>query len=231
MIGARVWRSSKFRALKNTDARLLYLYLHTCTHGNSAGCFHISPTLIAAEAGVEGVDEALTDLEDVGLILRDPSEDLVQLRSFFAFNVPHSRKQLAGPLAVLEALPRGRLRDAVSGELAVAVHEKALTFSGDHDARGAFMHHAAELMRGGGISSVNRGDIALSDAQRIALSEDLLIALSIQGHGKDQGKDQDHGEDHGEDQDHGEGAKSAQKPDQDIQDTISELQKKAGASK
>ena len=96
MIGSRVWRSEKFRKLGGTDPKLLYLYLHSCSHGNSAGCFHISPTLIAAETGIANVEACLADLDRVGLIYRDPAEDLVQIRAFFAFNMPASRKQLAG---------------------------------------------------------------------------------------------------------------------------------------
>lgn len=230
MIGSRVWRSKKFRDLGGTDSKLLYLYLHSCSHGNSAGCFHISPTLIAAETGIENVESCLQDLARVGLILRDPSEDLVQIRSFFAFNMPSSRKQLAGPLTILEGLPRGDLRDAVCAELALAVHEKATGFPKDHDAYGVFMHHAADLMKQGGIKAIETGLVEVDDDLRITLSETLLIGLSIQRKRKRprNGKDHDHGEDHGEDQDHGEGVQGERGS---IQDEIAALRKRAAQAK
>lgn len=181
IIGSRVWRSEKFRALTTIEARLLYLYLHSSTHGNSAGCFHISPNLIAADTrlDVDAIERGLDDLEAVGLIRRDPREELIQITGFFTFNMPASRKQLAGPLNVIESLPKGQCRDAVCAELAVALYQRSLTFSAEHDATGAFQQRAADLLENGGKKAIERGDLELDDDLRIGLSKDLLINLSI----------------------------------------------------
>lgn len=229
MIGSRVWRSSKFRALSGIEPRLLYLYLHTSAHGNSAGCFHISPTLIASETGIADVDAALADLERVGLIRRDSAEDLVQITAFFTFNMPASRKQLAGPLTIIDSLPRGEILNAVKAELAIALFEKASAWEPKVEARGAFFHEASVLMKSGGIEAIEDGLVEAGDDLRIALSEALLIGLSIQRKRKRSrnGKDHDHGKDHGDDQDHGEGVQGERG---DIQAEIDELRKRAGRS-
>lgn len=238
MIGSRVWRSSKFRALDSIEARLVYLYLHTSAHGNSAGCFHISPALIAAESKVSDVEAALAELERVGLIRRDPSEDLVQIVAFFTFNMPSSRKQLAGPLAILEAIPRGPVLNALRAELAVALYTRAQEWEPTVEARGVFLNEAAKLIKAGGGTAIETGSVEVEDDILIALSEALLIdlsnGLSIQKKRKRNGKDHDHGKDHGEDQDHGEdhgegvqGERFKKKSPEDIQATIDALGAKA----
>lgn len=210
VIGSRVWRSSKFRNLHSIEARLLYLYLHTSAHGNSAGCFHISPTLIAAETGITDVEGSLSDLECVGLIRRDSTEDLVQIAAFFTFNMPSSRKQLAGPLSVIAALPKGPVLNCACAELAIGLFLKAEEWDVKVEARGAFLHEAATLLKNGGKEAIISGVVEVDNDLKIALSKDLLIDLSnglpiertrtISHQDQDHGHGQDHGQDQYQDQ-------------------------------
>lgn len=200
IISSRVWRSEKFRSLTSETARICYLYLHTCSHGNSTGCFHVSQTMIASEAMIEasGVEAALLECENVGLIRYDETEDLVQICNFFRHNTPASRKQLAGPIAMLENLPAGRLLDACKAELAIALHGRASAWERNVEARPVFMDTASRLMKSGGKRAVESGEIDLEIDHAIDLSEALLIDLAIV---KETITDHDHGtittDDHG----------------------------------
>lgn len=244
MISTRVWRSTKFSALEGPTARLVYLYLHTSQNANSAGCFMCVPEIIAKDVRCTA-DEAiaaLDDLERVGLIRRDADEHLVQITNFFMINSPTSRKQLAGPMFILDELPRVPVVKCARAELAIDIYQRAKNWNADVEARGVFMQTAADLLAD--IDADIQHRIGLSIALSIELSEALLIGLSTKGEGNGHGKLEDHGdgEDHGEDQDHGEGVQGervrdgrlasapdgARRPDPETAQTIAELRARAG---
>ena len=189
LIGSSIWRSRRFRSLSTDTARLTYFYLHTSTHGNSAGCFVLPPELAALELRRDAADirEAIEELRDVELIRYDPDEELVQIIGFFRFNSPSSRKQLAGPLRVIrEALPRSPVRDAAACDLIVAMYQRAMGWDPKIEARGAFLHDAASLVQELHLNdTLTSPEIGLPNDLLIGLSEALLIDLAIQGHYQD----------------------------------------------
>ena len=46
-VSPNLWSSRKFRGLPDDQCRLLYLYLLTCKHANSCGCFELPVAYIA----------------------------------------------------------------------------------------------------------------------------------------------------------------------------------------
>ncbi len=217
IVASSVWRSRKFRSLETNAARLAYFYLHTTTHGNSAGVFVLPPEMAALEMKIPGdeVRSAYRELAEVELIRYDPAEELVQIVNFYRFNGITSRKHLAGPLRVIHSLPQSPVRSSAALELVLAIFERARAWDKTVEARGPFMQEAANLVR---IFDLMHLIIALPIELQIALSDDLLIALPIQGKGKDHGQYQDHGQYHGQDHDHGQDHRNGGKADRALAD-------------
>lgn len=126
IISSSIWRSKRFRQLHNDLARLVYLYLHTTTHGNSAGAFVLPPEMAALELKVpaEGVRAAFVNLAEARLIRYDPEEELIQIINFFRFNAISSRKHLQGPVRIIQALPYSPVRDCAACDLVLAIFER-----------------------------------------------------------------------------------------------------------
>lgn len=245
IVASSVWRSRKFRSLESNVARLTYFYLHTTTHGNSAGAFVLPPEMAALEMKVpsDDVRAAYCELHDVELVRYDAAEELVQIVNFYKFNGISSRKHLAGPLRVINSLPQSPVRSSAALELMLAIFDRAKGWDKSVDARGPFLQEAANLVKTHDLIPLI---IDLPIDLQIALSDDLLIALPIQRKRKEHGKDQDHGDGKDQDQDHGqdhrnggkvdraqpeprlEGSRSARSVPEDIQRTISDLGKKKG---
>ena len=192
MVASSVWRSRKFRGLRTDTARLTYFYLHTTTHGNSAGVFVLPPEMAAVEMRVDAdaIRDSFAELREVQLIRYDPGEELVQIRNFFRFNVITSRKHLAGPLRVIRSMPKCEVTQAAACDLVVAIHDRAKGWDRTVDARGPFMQEAATLVREMHLERMLCSpEIGLPIALQIALSDDLLITLPIQGNGNGEGND------------------------------------------
>lgn len=126
LISCSIWRSRRFRALASDAARLVYLYLHTTTHGNSVGTFVLPPEMAALDLKISAdqVREAYVELAQVGLTRYDHEEELVQIRDFFRFNAISSRKHLQGPLRVIHALPQSPVRDCAACDLVLAIFDR-----------------------------------------------------------------------------------------------------------
>lgn len=177
-------RSERWRRLQSDNARVTYLLLQSSQFGNSAGCFVMPPELFAADnqRDPSDVSDAFDELEQVNLIRQDRAEKIIQLVGFYKANAVSSRKHLAGPLRILtEQLPRSAVVDAACCELAAHLVEKSLGWSPDHDARGAFLQTARDLIERFDLSTLMVSDtIGLSKALLETLSETLLIPLPIQ---------------------------------------------------
>lgn len=119
IIGGSIWKSKRFRQLETDLSRLTYLYLHTTSYGNSAGAFVLPPEMTALDLKVspDTVRGAYLELAQVNLIRYDPDEELLQIANFFRFNPISSRKHLAGPTRILDALPESPVRAIAVAEL------------------------------------------------------------------------------------------------------------------
>lgn len=98
-VSPKLWRSKKFRLLHGSAERLLYFYLLTCPHSNSAGVYHMPQSYISADLGWEDdiTQGHMTRLIDVGLIEYDHEEEAVMITNWFrAANAPTNPRHLAG---------------------------------------------------------------------------------------------------------------------------------------
>lgn len=126
IISSSIWRSRRFRQLTTDAARLTYLYLHTTTHGNSAGAFVMPPEMAALEMKVpsDKIQDAFMELAASRLIRYDPDEELIQIANFFKFNSISSRKHLQGPVRIIRSLPKSPVRDCAACDLILAMFER-----------------------------------------------------------------------------------------------------------
>ena len=105
-ISTSIWNSRKFASIGDSD-RLLYLYLHTCPHVNSVGCFVLKSGYATADMGwsEEAYRKGIETLSDAGLIGFEASENLIRLVNFARFdpftNVNHAK----GAIKIALALP------------------------------------------------------------------------------------------------------------------------------
>lgn len=111
-VSPSVWRSKKFRKLADDTAKLVYLYLLTCPHGNSAGCFDLDPAYACTDLGVDekAYRKAINSLCKVGLIEFDEEENTVFLINWTTFNEPTNPKHAIGLLAKLDGASSTRLK-------------------------------------------------------------------------------------------------------------------------
>jgi hypothetical protein len=200
IISSSIWRSRRFRQLTTDLARLTYLYLHTTTHGNSAGAFVLPPEMAALELKVpsEDVRAAFNELAEVRLIRYDPEEELIQIVNFFRFNAISSRKHLQGPVRIIQALPHSWVRDTAACDLILAMFERREEWKEkaqrlrlsenrtDHteaakiiEAMSGFDQTAADLVKELRLEKTFASEqMGLEQAFISRMSEALLIALS-----------------------------------------------------
>ena len=102
-VSQTVWKSKKFRNLPDDDSRFMYLYILTCPHSNSAGCFDLPPSYAAADMRWEEdrVLAALNNLSEAALIRFDRRENTVMVENWFEFNSPANPKHAVGMLSQL----------------------------------------------------------------------------------------------------------------------------------
>lgn len=125
-VSPTVWRSKKFRGLPSLEARHVYLYLLTCPHANSAGCFDIHPLYAAADIGIteEQFREAIDTLSKAGLIEWDAEENTVLIGNWVEFNGPQNQKHALGILSQLAQVSSGTLRAKAFQELRAEICRK-----------------------------------------------------------------------------------------------------------
>ena len=105
-ISTSIWNSRKFGKVPD-DARLLYLYLHTCPHVNSVGCFVLKDGYATADLGwsVERYLEALDSLSKAFLVGFDRGENLVRVVNFLKFDPFTNPKHAQGAVKLALGLP------------------------------------------------------------------------------------------------------------------------------
>jgi hypothetical protein len=125
-VSPTVWRSKKFRSLSNIEARHVYLYLLTCPHGNSAGCFDLHPMYACADLGMTEIQYAdcIDSLSKAGLIEWDAEENTVLITNWLEFNEPSNAKHAAGILSQLGQASSETLKKKAFQELRACIVEK-----------------------------------------------------------------------------------------------------------
>ena len=102
-----LWTSQKFMALGCDRAKLLYLYIHTCPHANSIGCFRLLKGYISADPGWEdsAIDRAIDRAINTGLIGWNETENIILITRFLEFSPITNRKHATGAIKLAMALP------------------------------------------------------------------------------------------------------------------------------
>lgn len=124
-ISCSIWRSRKFTGLPNDEARYLYLYLHTCPHVNSLGCFVLPEGYALADlkwTDPKAFRKGIETLCEAGLIGFQEDESVVRIVDFLKHSPFTNPNHAAGALAVLDKIPDGPEKDCVIRDLSVMKH-------------------------------------------------------------------------------------------------------------
>ena len=105
-ISTKIWNSKKFGKVSD-DAKLLYLYLHTCTHVNSIGCFLLKEGYATADMKWENdrYKKAIDSLCKAYLVSFDRDESIVRIINFFTFDPFTNPKHAQGSIKIALSLP------------------------------------------------------------------------------------------------------------------------------
>ena len=119
-ISPKLWRSPRFRSLESGDARLLYLYVLTCEHQSSAGCFRLPGAYAASDLGwTEGrLSEAREALTKAALLVHDAGTDEYFVPRWFKHNPACNAKHKQGIERLISELDSDHVREAAESEYA-----------------------------------------------------------------------------------------------------------------
>lgn len=104
------WQNPKVKKLSD-GGRSLLLYMLTCPHGNSVGCFVLPDGYICAdlEWPSERVSEHVRELVSKGFIERDENTSLTRVLGWWGHNTIENGNVAKAALKALRLLPRGRI--------------------------------------------------------------------------------------------------------------------------
>lgn len=107
LISKTIWHSKRFRSLKDPLAKLVYHYLHTNDHRNSAGCYELRRGYASYDLDIslEDYDRAMHSAIDSGLVAYDAEREIVLIYGFFRFNPITNSKHEAGARKCIMRLP------------------------------------------------------------------------------------------------------------------------------
>lgn len=122
-VSPKVWRSPRFRGLQNEQAKLFYLYLLTCEHQSSAGCFRLPDAYAAADLAWSEVDltAAREACIDAGLLVHDPETEEYFVLRWFKHNPSTNGKHRKGIERLISDLDSDHVREAAEAEFIESV--------------------------------------------------------------------------------------------------------------
>lgn len=117
MVSPSIWNSRRFAKLTN-ESKLLQLYLITCGHQNSCGCFALPDLYACADLGWElpQYQSARQELIDAGLIAYGPEKSFVFVRNWFKHCSPANEKHKIGTLRLVSEIKDEAVRSEVVEE-------------------------------------------------------------------------------------------------------------------
>lgn len=135
-IGTSVWDSEKFLSLKSDAARLGYLYLIACPHGNSVGVFRLPVSYFAADRRMDltTASAVMDDMEDVGLIERGRDDQIRIVKWFWnetGANSPSTGTFFCKALADARLVKPGTLRTRAIVEMVFSTLTRAEAWNPD----------------------------------------------------------------------------------------------------
>lgn len=121
-----IWNSTKFNRLKCDRAKLAYLYMLTCPHSNSSGCYTLKVGYAAADLSweFEAISKAIETLSEVGLIEFDKASETVRIVNWVTFNPPTNAKHALGILGHLKSATSRRLKLKSLQEFSACIEAK-----------------------------------------------------------------------------------------------------------
>lgn len=121
-VSPKIWRNRAFKALPTDEARLLMLYLTTCEHQNSAGCFRLPEGYALDDLGwsADQYRGGLSALTDSGLVMIDPETCEVFVCGWFETNSAMNKKHALGVERAIGGIESDTLREAAEREFEIS---------------------------------------------------------------------------------------------------------------
>ena len=112
-VSPTVWQSRRFQGLPSDDRKLLYFYLLTGPHNNSAGCFFLPEGYAVHDLGwsQDCYDAALQSLVAAQMVDHDPKNQVVLIERWFRHNPPMNPSHRKGTIGQIEKVKSDRLRE------------------------------------------------------------------------------------------------------------------------
>ena len=109
-IDPRIWNDVKFRSLGH-DAQYIFMYLLTSPHSTAWGAYVIDDLYIQADTGMSAkrVSESVSELLDLGLILRCKKTRLICFPNWFKFNRPENERSAKACLNGILSMPKSKV--------------------------------------------------------------------------------------------------------------------------
>ena len=106
----RIWHDEAVQNLSPT-AKLLFMYLLTCPHGNALGCFVLKRGYATDDIGIdaETFGRDFAELQQRGLVAYDPETHLLLIPNYLKHNPITHRNQATGAIKRLDELPTSPL--------------------------------------------------------------------------------------------------------------------------
>lgn len=130
-----LWDSEKFNKLMledgepDDDARLLYLYLQTCKHCNSVGCFRLKPGYATDDLKwpEKRYRDGIDTLCRAGLIRYSAAKNVVLIVDFLSHTAPSNAKHALSLFGDVAKIPCEELKTLIGQELTAIVDAKKYT--------------------------------------------------------------------------------------------------------
>jgi uncharacterized phage protein (TIGR02220 family) len=116
-----IWGNPKFKALSD-DAKMLFVYILTCKHGNMLGCFELPIEYAASDMkwGLERVSKGYKELFRNGFITVCEGYSIVLINNFLKHNQLENPNTVKAALKLFNQIPD---KSIVKGKLARAIIE------------------------------------------------------------------------------------------------------------
>jgi hypothetical protein len=120
-VSPNLWRSKRFMA-QSATSQVLYLYLLTCEHQNSTGCFRLPDGYACADLhwSMTEYQAARDSLVAADLVSFDDATSLIYVRRWFKHSPPMNEKHAIGTVKMITEIEADGIREIVEIEFAEA---------------------------------------------------------------------------------------------------------------
>lgn len=118
-VSPAMWRPGRFLSLSSVDAQLIYLYLLTGPHQNSAGCYRLPDGYAAADLGWElaRYRKARDQLVEADFILFDEKTLEIYIQRWFQHCPPTGPKHTVSVERIISAIDSDAIREQAEADL------------------------------------------------------------------------------------------------------------------